>query len=151
MQMNKSYIVYAIILGATSWCAYYKLYSQQVIIPSIVDALKRQNQIEVITSLQECNSTFLYEEEEEHSEQIIPLKLDQKLLKILKNNDDTEFIYNMCEFITLLNNYLSDNNLITNQTVTLNDNLSTLFDGKQTTIDYNSFVSLLLSKYTTRY
>ena len=84
---------------------------------------------------------------------IEPLRVDKELLSIIgQDNNSGEIIYNICEIVTLLDAYLTKENLITNQVITINDKLDRLLNKKiDTTMDYNLLVNELLAYHTNRY
>lgn len=81
-----------------------------------------------------------------------PLRMSNEMLETIGDEGSKEIIYNICEIITLLDAYISKENLMTHQVVTVNYPLAKLVGfQKDASITYNLLLNILLDHHVSKY
>lgn len=81
-----------------------------------------------------------------------PLRMSNEMLETIGDEGSKEIIYNICEIITLLDAYISKENLMTHQVVTVNYPLAKLVGfQKDASITYNLLLNILLEHHVSKY
>ena len=78
--------------------------------------------------------------------------MSNEMLETIGDEGSKEIIYNICEIITLLDAYISKENLMTHQVVTVNYPLAKLVGfQKDASITYNLLLNILLDHHVSKY